>query len=407
MAIQHVGIKNGARGTGGKHALYVAGEGKYADKEHEVIHLEDGNLPKWAGNAVEFFKAADELERGDYTKKVKTKDGIQYEKHVRGRSYKEVEIGIPREAKDPVKWAKDYARELLGELHPYRMAVHDKPAGGGGRNVHMHLMFSTRTMDGHDRDKETFFKRAASAYRHPKTKELVQRDPASGGAVKSKYWNSMESVHKTRAIFEMHVQRVAPGFKLERSDAPEPKIGPVLEKAGKQYAAEREERAGEVAYLRSLKMARSVVDKEIEREELMVGAQARRPSATDELWAKMAPKKEPQREAVPVKPDWSQFANMAGSRGTADDERKGKAMTMEPQNGPQYFPQSKEEKERNRDEAGALHRIEQQRKDQREQEQPTKSRSDDLWERMERDRQQKAQEQERGREQDSGRDFDM
>lgn len=82
-------------------------------------------------------------------------------------------------------------------------------------------------------------------------------------------------------------------------------------------------------------------------------------------------------------------------------------MTMEPQNGPQYFPQSKDEKERNRDEAGALHRIEQQRKDQREQEQPTKSRSDDLWEKMERDRQQKAQEQERQREQDSGRDFDM
>lgn len=396
MAIQHVSIKNGARGNGAKHALYVGGEGRYADKEDEIRLVEDGNLPKWAANAVDFFKAADELERGDYTKKAKTLEGIEYEKAVRGRAYKEVEVGIPREAKDPVQWAKDYTRELLGDQHPYRLAVHDKPAGGGGRNVHMHLMFSTRTMDGHDRDKETFFKRAASAYRNPKTKELVQRDPASGGAVKSKYWNSMESIHKTRETFERHVQRAAPDFKLQRSEAPEPKIGPVLKRAGPEYEKGREERTGDVAYIRTLKIARSAVNKEIEREELMVGGQARRPSSTDALWAKMAPKSEPQREPA-GKPDWSKFQSVAGTRAT-EDQQKGKA--MEPQNGPQYFPQSKDEKARNRDEAGALQRIEQQRKDQ---EQPAKK-SDDLWARMQRDRDEKAKQE---RERDSGRDFDM
>lgn len=399
MAIQHVSIKNGARGNGAKHALYVAGDGRYADRD-DVLHVEDGNLPKWAGNAVDFFKAADELERGDYTKKAKTQDGIEYDKTVRGRAYKEVEAAIPREAKDPVQWAKDYARELLGDQHPYRLAVHDKPAGGGGRNVHMHLMFSTRTMDGHDRDKETFFKRAASAYRNPKTKELVQRDPASGGAVKSKYWNSRDSIDKTRSAFERHVQRAAPEFKMQRSEAPEPKIGPALKKAGPEYEAGRAERTGDVAYMRTLKMARSAVDKEIEREELMIGGQARRTSSTDALWAKMAPKSEPQREQD-GKPDWSKFQSVAGTRATADQE-KGKA--MEPQHGPQYFPQTKDEKERNREEATALQRIDQQRQDQREQEQPAKSRTDDLWAKMQRDREDKEK---KDRDRDSGPDWDM
>lgn len=402
MAIQHVSIKNGARGSGAKHALYVAGDGRYADRD-DVLHVEDGNLPKWAGNAVEFFKAADELERGDYTKKAKTQDGLQYEKLVRGRAYKEVEAAIPREAKDPVQWAKDYARDLLGDKHPYRLAVHDKAAGGGGRNTHMHLMFSTRTMDGHDRTKEAFFKRAASAYRHPKTKELVQRDPASGGAAKSPYWNSRDSIDKTRTAFEKHVQRAAPDFKMQRSEAPEPKIGPALKKAGKQYEAGREERTADVAHMRQLKMVRGLVDKEIDREQALEQSQVKpAPAGTDALWAKLAGKAEPQRDKEPAqKPDWSKFQSVAGTRATADQE-KGKA--MEPQNGPQYFPQTKDEREHNRAQAGMLQRIEQQRENQ--EAQPTKSRSDDLWARMERDRQEKEQ-QDKGREQDSGRDYDM
>lgn len=400
MAIGHCKVKNGARGNGAKHAQYVGGEGRHADRD-DVLYSEDGNLPKWAGNAVEFFKAADEHERSTHTKSGTTKDGVQYERTVGGRAYKELEVAIPREAKDPVQWAKDFARELVGDKHPYRMGVHDKKAQDGGRNPHLHMMFSTRTMDGHDRTPETFFKRAASAYRNPKTKELVQRDPASGGAKKSEFWNSREAVPHTRNLFERHVQRAAPEFKLQRSEAPEPKIGPELKRAGQKYEEDRELRVVNVYDIRAAKKERAALDKEIEREELMVGGQARRSSSTDALWAKMAPKSEPQREQD-GRPDWSQFASMAGSRGTADKE-KGKP--MEPQHGPQYFPQTKDEKARNREEATALQRIDQQRKEQQEQ-QPTKSRSDDLWERMQRDRQEKA-EQDKNREKDSGRDFDM
>lgn len=422
MAIQHVSIKNGSRGNGATHARYVAGEGRYSDRD-DVVHVEDGNLPKWASNAEEFFDAADKLERGDYTKKQKTIDGDEYEKRVKGRAYKEVEAAIPREAKDPVKWAKDYARDLLGDQHPYRLAVHDKAAGGGGRNVHIHLMFSTRTMDGHDRSKEDFFKRAASAYRNPKTKELVQRDPASGGAAKSKYWNSRESIDKTREKFELHVQRVAPDFKMTRSDAPEPKMGPVLKNAGKEYQDKRNEREADVAHLRSLKMVRGIVDKEIEveqaRESVAEKSKDKPGASTDDLWAKLSAPKgaqiEERKRAEPppneqkMTTDWSRYKGVAGTQSNEQppQRKEDKNMSANPMNdlpsGPGYFPESKAEREQNKDEAAALQRLEREKGDVSEQQElgSEKSRTDDLWERMTKERDEKA---ERDRDDDMGFD---
>ncbi|WP_208281595.1 MobA/MobL family protein [Massilia oculi] len=387
-----------------KHAQYVAGEGRQADRD-DVMYSEDGNLPKWAGNAVEFFKAADQFERGSHTRKDKTKDSlVEYESTRSGRSYKELEVAIPREAKDPVQWAKDFVRELVGDKHPYRMGVHDKKAQDGGRNPHLHMMFSTRTMDGYDRTKEQFFKRANSGT-YKVRGETRHHKPGSGGAKKSEFWNSREAVPHTRSLFERHVQRAAPEFKLKRSEAPEPKIGPELKYAPQKYEEDREKRVVDVYELRSMKKKRAELDKEIEKEELLREAWTRSSSSTDALLVQIPPKAGQEREPAgrpdwsqfvsvagsrgaqdrkesAVKPDWSKFVNVAGSRGTADDEGKGKPMTMmKPQLGPQYFPQTKEKEERNRDEAGALHQIEQQRK--------------------------KQQVQEKDREKDSGLDFNM
>ncbi len=268
MASQHHPIKNGARGNGAKHSRYIGGEGPFSDRA-DVIHCEDANLPSWAKSADDFFAAADEYERAESKPtKHKTKDGIEYEKTNKGRAYKEMEVAIPREAKDPVRWAKDFARESLGDKHPYRLAVHDKEAKDGGRNVHMHLMFSTRTMDGHERDKETFFKRAnTGSYYHRASGERRPHDPAKGGAKKSDYWNSREAVRDHRARFEQHVQRVAPDFKLERSEAPEQKIGPSLKKAGPEYEKQRQERLDNVSELRAAKAERRDIDAEIKREQ--------------------------------------------------------------------------------------------------------------------------------------------
>lgn len=470
MASQHHPIKNGSRGNGGKHAQYIAGAGAYG--RTDVIHCEDGNLPKWAENSEEFFKAADEYERGNYTRKLTSKEGIQYEKMIKGRAYKELEVAIPREAKDPIKWAKEFARESIGTKHPYRMGIHDKLASDGGRNVHMHLMFSTRTMDGHDRSKEQFFKRAAAPYKHRKTGEIVQPDPSKGGAKKSAYWDSREAVLAHKDRFERHVQRVAPDFKLERSDAPEPKIGPILENPSKEYETGRAERAESVAELRTAKKARAEVDKEISIE-LAREKEAEKPrSRTDDLWAQLGtPKQTIERPAeryghaddsdstaaiqfadfyggnaskpsarpeerhshikdsdieeaikfyggawgspqsapkpahqdmsnvankpLPETPkaahDWSQFRSFAGAKAEPlPTQPEGDKAVYPPSTGPGYFPETIEERQRN-EEAAAGGRL------LREQD---STRTDELWERMERER----QEQER-RERDSGPDM--
>lgn len=444
MASPHCKVKNGKRGNGASHAQYVAGVGRYNDRE-DVLYVEDGNLPKWAANADEFFAAADTHERAN------------------GRVYKEVEAAIPREAKDPVQWAKDYARELLGDKHAYRLGVHDKEANDGGRNAHIHLMFSARTMDGHDRSMEKFFSRAVS--------KKGPADPSKGGARKSEYWDSREAVTGTRKLFESHIQRVAPDFKLTRSDAPEPKIGPDLKRGGKNYAKSREARAEKVNELRALKKERGELDKEIAKEQArapevekadwsrfkgVAGSQgnalnrsdgekeqarereAEKPkSRTDDLWAQLNGKRpadqptwrefvsqkkaeqrqqdkaaqQPQKEET--KPaDWSRFKGVAGSQGNEQPAQR-KDDKMNPMNtlpsGPGYFPESKAERAQNAAEAPALQRLDREKNERSEaQEQGSekgreKSVSDDLWERM---NQERAEKEQRDRDRDDSMDMD-
>lgn len=458
MASQHHPIKNGSRGNGGKHAQYIAGAGAYG--RTDVIHCEDGNLPKWAENSEEFFKAADEYERGNYTRKLTSKEGIQYEKMIKGRAYKELEVAIPREAKDPIKWAKEFARESIGTKHPYRMGIHDKLASDGGRNVHMHLMFSTRTMDGHDRSKEQFFKRAAAPYKHRKTGEMVQPDPSKGGAKKSAYWDSKGAVLDHHDRFERHVQRVAPDFKLERSDAPEPKIGPILENPSKEYETGRAERAESVAELRAAKKERAEVDKEISIE-LARDKEAEKPKSrtdeeapkqaieplaeryghTDDSDSKEAAKfadfyvgkvsqpsarpaerhsdikdsdieeaikfyggawgsplstpKPPGRETDAPKdaPDWSQYRSFAGVKAEPlPTQPEGEKAVYPPPSGPGYFPERIEERQGNEDAAAGGRLLREQ----------DATRTDELWERMKREEQER---EEKNRERDSGPDM--
>lgn len=441
MASPHCKVKNGKRGNGAKHAQYVARADRYGDRE-DMLYLEDGNLPKWASNAEEFFAIADQQERAN------------------GRVYKEVEAAIPREAKDPIQWAKDFAQELLGDKHPYRLGVHDKEAKDGGRNAHIHLMFSTRTMDGYDRTPKSFFKNAA---RRKDGKEPSPEQIEKGGARKSEYWNDRMSVPDTRAAFERHVQRVAPEFKLKRSEAPEPKIGPELKRAGKNYEKGRAARAEQVYELRSLKKQRDELTKEIEKEQAREKEAEKPKSITDELWSRAniesppqieekkqekaatkelegkpvdwsrfrnlagveATHKEPESKAVDWSKfrklagvevthkepeskavDWSQFRNLAGASSDKTDNKKDEKMNpmSDLPSGPGYFPETKADKEMREGEGAAFQRLEQQKSDQSEQQRGTDGITNDLWRQMEKDREQREQ---KDRDRDSGNDHDF
>jgi MobA/MobL family len=199
------------------HAAYLQGEGKYADRD-DVRAVIDGNLPVWATDANAFFRAADANERKN------------------GRAYLEIEAAIPREAPDPVAWARQFAAEALGDRFPYRLAVHDREASDGGRNVHLHLMFSDRPTDGEHFDAERFFKR--------------------NGSKKDRTWNKRDQVNAVRSLFAAHVRHAAPEWWPDKPATPEPKIGPALPRAGERYNAMRAERVAEVIDIRAARRAR-------------------------------------------------------------------------------------------------------------------------------------------------------
>ena len=160
-------------------------------------------------------------------------------------------------------WAQRVAHEALGNDFVFRLAVHDAPASDGGRNINMHLMFSDRRLDGIERDRELFFKRAAAPYRHRKTGQLVTPDPATGGTQKDRFWNHKSRPKWARSLFERHVQLELPGFKLSKSKNPEPKIGPKVKKAGEEREAQRRAIETTVLNMRALRRALEAVDSDL------------------------------------------------------------------------------------------------------------------------------------------------
>lgn len=207
MASQHFSVKNGKIGRGQKHASYIAGQGKYAEKA-DVIFVADVNMPSWARDGADFFGVADRMEREN------------------GRTYTEFEFAIPREIVDPIAYAKEFAVETLASNHPYRLAVHDKQASDGGRNVHAHLMFTERKLDGIDRDADQFFRRANS------------KSPHKGGAGKDRKWHEkhmVENMRKTYSIFaKLHGVDLDLRSNLAKGlGEAEPKIGPVHDRTEK------------------------------------------------------------------------------------------------------------------------------------------------------------------------------
>lgn len=147
MAIERLSAKPGKKGGAGKHARYITRQGPYAkpDGDNERLYIGQGNLPVWAlDDPVAFFDASDLFERSN------------------GSTYKEWEIALPRGLSDDQLRAliEDFIREQIGDRFAYLYAIHIPDASDGGKNPHCHLMFSERELDGIERSRELFFKRA-------------------------------------------------------------------------------------------------------------------------------------------------------------------------------------------------------------------------------------------------------
>ncbi len=143
MSIFHLTVKRGSRSENrlsvDKHD-YIMRLGRFAKRhDGELAHAESGNMPAWADDDPRrFWALADVRERAN------------------GTLYHEVEFALPRELTQAqqIEAARQLARSICGEQHPYSWGLHDK-AG----NPHVHLMFSGRQLDGIERDADQFFKR--------------------------------------------------------------------------------------------------------------------------------------------------------------------------------------------------------------------------------------------------------
>lgn len=175
MASYHFSVKcgnyNGRKTSATNHLNYINRDGKFKniDKNNnekqinECIYKENF-LPAWAeDNAKKFWSSAEKYERANAC------------------VYKELEFNLMNELplKENLKIIKQLLKTEPMNKFYYTLAVHDKQKSAiiETRNLHCHLMFCEREIDGIERDAKTFFKRYNS------------KNPTLGGARKSILFN--------------------------------------------------------------------------------------------------------------------------------------------------------------------------------------------------------------------------
>ena len=149
---------------------YNSRNGKYSYKE-DFLYSASYNLPKFCeGKAEKFWEAGDYYEGVDRTK------------------YRKIEFSLPTELSDEenIELAEKYAKELLGKNYVYSLAIHKKESSKEGiNNIHCHIIFSERKLDGKEREEDSFFKR-----------------PDFGGLEKDRNLQSKKFLYHTRQLWE-------------------------------------------------------------------------------------------------------------------------------------------------------------------------------------------------------------
>ena len=173
MAIYRLNTTNGNVGSASPHADYIMGEGEYKYKQNEIMY-QHSHIPSGLTER-EFWKLADENEP------------------VNGRTYREFKLSLPHEftKEENIALLNEFIEKELGNDYYYTVVIHDKESSEHGiNNVHAHLMFSERKLDGIEREPENFFKKYCYA------------NPTKGGARKEPNWRKKERLFEIRQSWE-------------------------------------------------------------------------------------------------------------------------------------------------------------------------------------------------------------
>src|SRR5215470_11117170 len=122
--------------------------------------------------------------------------------------------------------ARDFLQASFGDIHPYVWAFHCPRAADGGEQPHVHVLWSARTLDAHERSPKQFFRRYNRAH------------PERGGAEKDRAFSHFGSVKAFRTMYtdvmNTHLEAAGHGARLHPdrlSDrgfdrTPEPRLAP-------------------------------------------------------------------------------------------------------------------------------------------------------------------------------------
>lgn len=146
MALFHLSLKSGKKGTAANHANYIARQGKHCKDESnsDLVTTAHGNLPEWADNdPIKFWRSSDCHERAN------------------GAAYREFVLALPNElsTEQHLKLVEKFIQSGIGDK-PFQYAIHESSASiGEVRQPHAHVMFSDRVQDEFDRTPKQHFSR--------------------------------------------------------------------------------------------------------------------------------------------------------------------------------------------------------------------------------------------------------
>ena len=177
MSTYYCSMKVGNKNTGASasaHFDYINREGKYNNRDEDLVATGSGNLPEFTdGDAKEFFKACD---RHD----IRTHRTITFT----------LPNELPREAQ--LEIVEEYRKVVAPNL-PYAYALHEVDSAiYGEKNPHCHLMFSERIVDErvqHLGEEDFFAKRGKTIHGYE-----------YGGSVKTRMYAGKS---KTKQIYEI------------------------------------------------------------------------------------------------------------------------------------------------------------------------------------------------------------
>ena len=142
---------------------YITRTAQYAnrnDHENEVVeYVKSGNMPSFCVDRPDqFWQSAELHERKN------------------GRTATSLVLALPKElsVEQRIELVEKIVQEVTGEYNfPYTVAIHNHPSEITGEDQpHLHLMYSERSVDEHDRTADQFFKR------------YNDKHPENGGAQK-------------------------------------------------------------------------------------------------------------------------------------------------------------------------------------------------------------------------------